>query len=293
MSAVPVPNPDPSSAFCALHIEVAAADSCARCGHFMCAGCLASGPDHTCPACQRRAPVFPIRRGEVRFGPVWKVATQAFSRAWVPLSAAALITIVVSAGLNLLQSAALGGLTRGLGQGAPALPTMLFSLLNGALSLGLGMGLVRMGVQAYRGQEVSLGLLFTQFRQYDKLLGLAGMNLLVVMILTVFAGMSVGPLGLFMLPALLGVALVYGIHFSFIMMSVVVAPHLRFGQHVSFARGLLSGNTLTVGGLYLVGGVLVCAAALLLVLPALAAIAFMNLLGLGAFLALANDEGFE
>jgi hypothetical protein len=32
---------------------------------------------------------------------------------------------------------------------------------------------------------------------------------------------------------------------------------------------------------------------LLSVLPAFAAVAFMNLLGLGAFLALANDEGFE
>lgn len=254
------------------------------------AGCLPSAPNHTCTACQRLSPAFPVRRGEVSFGRIWSEALRAFGRAWVPLSAGTLVVVLANAVLHVAVGAFQNLLLRTVGFG---FPKMLASLVTGGITIALGMGLIRLGVQAYREKEVSLGLLFSEFRQYDKLLGLAGVNMLVTLILSVFTAMSVGPLGLFMLPALLGVALVYWLHFNFMMMSVVIAPHLGFGQHLAFARGLLSGNALTVVALYAVGGLLTAVAVPLLVLPAFAAGAFMNLLALGAFLALANDEGFE
>lgn len=153
-------------ASCALHPELGASGTCARCGNFMCDVCSQGGTSPRCPACRERfgAP-FPLTRETWSIGGLFAVCWPLFKREWGMLSLGALITVGVSMGAQLLINMGAG---IGSAVGSEGVAVVLGGLAFVAQLVVQGLvqlGLVRMCFDVLNGGRADLERLFSQMHK--------------------------------------------------------------------------------------------------------------------------------
>jgi hypothetical protein len=153
-------------ASCALHPRAAATGTCARCGNFMCDTCSEGGTSPNCPTCRERAgAAWPLHRDAWSVGQLWDLSWAAFQREWGMLSLAALISLGVTFGAQLL-------INIGAGIGA-ALDSVVITVLLGVVGFvaqqvvqGLvQLGLLRVCFDVLEGRRVDVSRLFSQMHK--------------------------------------------------------------------------------------------------------------------------------
>ena len=191
---------------CALHPDHAAVDTCAHCGHFMCAGCSAGSTRVRCPTCRaageaEAASGGPLKRllaEPVGLGALCSAAWAGFTREPVMLGAGAFVALLLG-GLAGVPAQLVDGWYEAVGQErlgylvAYAMAWMVCALLQQAVLGPLQMGELHLSRAALAAQPVDgLAPLFGQWRKGPRIALCFALMLVAILTVTFIGAVAVG-----------------------------------------------------------------------------------------------------
>jgi hypothetical protein len=309
---VEVENMDPApAAHCVHHPLEPAVATCARCGSFVCQGCLAGGDGARCPACRALlGDDFPLTRESWSFSALWGLAWPRFQQHWLNLTLAFLIITGVGFAVGMVSSAlqaALGALGVDpvvTAVGAGGLANLASWLVQSVLQLGL----LQMVLRVLHGKPIEVGMVFGGVRLLGKsvLLSLLMVACFLPMVLVLGGaaaalalgmdghrdGMALAAVGaLVAIPVLVVYAFFVGIPLGFAQLELVNDPEASPVAVIRACFTVVRENRWNVFGVQFMEGLVVLAGLLACCVGALPAAVLAQLIHGGLYLALRNGSG--
>jgi hypothetical protein len=290
---------------CARHSGQAAAQTCPRCGNFMCALCTDGGRQELCPACRVRtgASTFPFNRGSWDFGSLWSYCSAQFQREWVMLSLCALIFFVVVGGAQFV-----GTIFQTIAQATESIPLLIAGagatiVLQYAAQGVMTVGMMHLVFNVLNGGKADVGMLFAQMHKAGRyILAMLLVFVIALVPIALFFGVGFGlvtavggietPAAVLILVVLSLVFIVAALYFGL--------PLLLLGAEIAFTDetspmqllkncfAIANGERLSLLGVFIVTILLMVLGVFACCVGVLPASALANLLTAGLYLALRN-----